>query len=100
MRATLTAAEQSTSGDLGGGHNGDLLVQLTGEFVATVSFEATVDGANFVPVAATPLAGGASVTSAAGPGAWRIRAGGLLVRARCSAFTSGAVKVTSRPASE
>jgi Zn-dependent M28 family amino/carboxypeptidase len=96
-KTTAIAASGDVTPNFAGGETANTgVVQITGTFVGTLSFEATVDGTNYVPVAAEPVAGGASVTSATGPGLWRIRAGGFhSLRVRCSAFTSGAPVVTT-----
>jgi hypothetical protein len=75
---------------------GTVAVQIVGTFVGTVAFEASVDGTNFVAVAgAVTAATEARVVSATAPGLWQINAAGYTVlRARCSAFTSGTINVT------
>jgi hypothetical protein len=71
--------------------------QLFGAFSGTITFEATVDGVNFVPVAATPAAGGATVTTATAAGAWSIDTQGFTaVRGRCSTYTSGTPSLSGR----
>lgn len=72
-------------------------VQITGTFVATVNFEASLDGTNYVTIAAAPVAGGASVTTATAPGVWKIDVSGIrYLRARISGWASGAVTVQAR----
>ena len=69
---------------------------LTGgtDFVATIDLEASLDDANFNPIEAIPLAGGAGVTSITAPGAFRIDMAGLSIfRAPISSYTSGEVSV-------
>ncbi len=73
-------------------------LQVTGTFVGTVTFECTIDGANWVPLEMKSI--GASVTvatSATAPGIWVATVLGLSqVRARVSAYTSGSVTVQGR----
>lgn len=75
---------------------------ITGTFVATVSFEGTIDGTNWVAVAARSAAAldtATVVTTATAVGAFVIDATVFqAVRARCSAFTSGTAVVKSRKA--
>ncbi len=72
-------------------------VQITGTFTATATFEATVNGADWVACAATSAAGGAVVTTATAAGLWAIPAAGYAaVRVRCSAYTSGSLTTTLR----
>lgn len=74
---------------------GSVAVQLAGTFTATVTFEGTVDGTNYLATAAFPVATGAAVTTATVPGIWQVpSAGFVVVRARCSAFTSGTITTT------
>lgn len=88
---------------MAGGGSPDSVVgyQITGTFVGTLTFEGTMDGTNYVPIAAVPAAVlpyGTPVTSATAPGAWVVYAGGFLgVRCRCSAYTSGTAVVTDNP---
>ncbi len=69
-------------------------VDLRGTFNLTVTVEATIDGTNWQMVPMRPINGAASgyVASIAGsvPGSWTgSLAGFRLVRARCTAYTSG-----------
>lgn len=70
-------------------------VQIEGVFVATLEFEASIDGTNFHALAMTPIGGGAAVTSASAPGLFTAPAGGYQkFQVRATAFTSGAAKLT------
>lgn len=67
-------------------------VQLAGTFTATVTFEVTVDGTNWVAVELLPttdLANTALTATASAAGVWitNFPLGVSGVRARCSAFT-------------
>ena len=73
---------------------GGVSVQITGTFTATVTFEVSNDGTNWVAVELTTPAGAAAATTATAPG---IFVGPLcyqMFRARCSAYTSGTAVVT------
>lgn len=74
-----------------------VLVQITGTFSATVTFEVSLDGTNYVAVEATNL-GDRSVSSApTAAGIWVVPvAGAAKMRARVSTYASGNVTVTSR----
>lgn len=64
-------------------------VQVTGTFVATVTFEGTIDGTNYVSIEAINVASGAKATTATAAGVYRMGiAGFVTVRARL-AWTSG-----------
>jgi hypothetical protein len=97
----ITGSGQTTR--LAGGGNRESAVgyQITGTFVGTISFEGTIDGSTFVPVAAVPAAVmpyGTPVTSATAPGIWTVYSAGFMgVRARCSAYTSGTAVITDQP---
>lgn len=73
-------------------------IQLSGTFSATVTFEATVDGINWVAILATNMTSGSAATTATAAGIYQIaNIGGLLkIRARISAYTSGALDVFGR----
>ncbi len=63
---------------------------------ATITFEATVDGTNWVSLYATNVATGASAATATASGIYVANIGGLLeVRSRISSWGSGAVTVTA-----
>jgi hypothetical protein len=71
-------------------------VQVTGTFVATLVFEGSADGTNFVSLSAVPSGGtGIPVTQATTPGIWQTDVTGLSTfRVRCTAFTSGTAVIT------
>lgn len=71
-------------------------VQVTGIGSMTLTFEGTTDGSNFDPIFATPIAGGAPVSTTTTNGHWvNINVTGLFVfRVRVSAFTSGTATVS------
>ena len=72
-----------------------LAMQVTGITTATITFEATIDGTNWVAVLATNLNTGAEATTATANGIYTIMVAGLpKVRARVSAWTEGAIYVT------
>ena len=70
-------------------------IQVSGTFVGTVTFEATIDGDNWVSVEGASVGDSTSLsTTATAPGIWRISVLGLsTIRARISAYTSGAITV-------
>jgi len=99
-RVTMQSAAAAT----GNGtvvHCGELAtlgMQVTGTFVGTVSFEATLDGTNWVALECMNVSTGAKVTSVAGTSAVNTLvvtavAGFAQVRARISAWTSGSITV-------
>lgn len=73
-------------------------IQLSGTFSATVTFEGTVDGTNWVAILATNMTSGTAATTATAAGIYQIaNIGGLIkIRARISAYTSGAVTAFGR----
>ena len=76
------------------------IIDLRGIWVGTVTFQGTVDGANWFSLAALPAGSAAniaSVVSAAANGAWHVLCAGCVqLRALASAFTSGSIVVTLR----
>lgn len=70
-------------------------VQVTGTWVGTLQFEASVDGTNFFSVPAIVPSTNAIVTSATAVGQWLVPVAGYKqVRVRCSAFTSGTIVIS------
>lgn len=84
-------------GATGGMGSRTVAFQVSGTFDATITFESTVDGTNYVAIGAYPISGsGTAATTATAAGIYRIPAAGLAaVRARCTAFTSGTVDVVA-----
>jgi len=69
-------------------------LQVSGTFSATVTFEGTVDGANWIAIQMTNLNAGTASTTATAAGLFAGNVAGLLkIRARISAYTSGNVTV-------
>jgi len=79
---------------------GGAIIDLRGAFVATVAFQGTVDGTNWISLAAIPVTSGANaaaVSTAAVTGAWHVLTAGFAqIRAVATAFTSGMVTVSIR----
>jgi hypothetical protein len=70
-------------------------IQIEGVFVATLEFEASIDGQNFHPLSVTPIGAPPAVTTASAPGIFLAPAGGYRsIQVRATAFTSGAAKIT------
>jgi hypothetical protein len=70
-------------------------VQVTGTWTGTLTFEGTADGTTYVAMAATPVVGGASVSTATAGGLWRCNIAGLAgMRLRGSAAITGTAVVT------
>lgn len=91
--AAATGDGQSLTlvGDAYGGLE-TVAIQLSGTFTATVTFEATVDGTNWIALRVTPIATGTVATTATAAGIFQADVKGLkAVRARVSAYTNGNV---------
>lgn len=82
----------------------DAVFQILGTFVATITFECCTEGneANPTPIAVSAAATpGTLVTTASAPGVFKTQngwGGGLKVRARVTAYTSGSAQVTAASA--
>lgn len=73
--------------------------QLGAGLTGTVSFEASVDGTNFVALGVTPAAGSAVVTSTAAAGAWTADVAAYeSVQMRVSTYGSGSAVACIAPA--
>lgn len=83
-----------------GGNVGKIALQISGTFAATIAFEATVDGTNWVACAMHPIGNTAhgadtDVTSTTAVGLWVQDAFAMKgIRARSTAYTSGTATVT------
>jgi hypothetical protein len=79
-----------------------LAVQITGSWTATLLFEGTVNGDDYISMEMQPLPSGSIVTSATGNGAWQTNVAGYSkFRVRTTAITLEAdvsIRVTSGPA--
>ena len=76
----------------------EIYVRVSGTFVGTLTFGASIDGTNYDAAGMTPIAGGATVTTATAPGAWvpvpSIKLyGARYFRLRMTAYTSGTAVV-------
>lgn len=72
-------------------------LQVSGTFVGTVTFEATVDDTNWVALQVAAVNTGAISTTATAPGLfWAAVAALSKVRARVSAWTSGAITIVGQ----
>ena len=71
-----------------------LVLQVSGAFTATVNFEATQDGTNWVAILAQDKNAGSQATTTTTAGIFEIPVAGLKqVRARVSGYSAGAVTV-------
>lgn len=74
---------------------GSVSVQLTGTWTATVTFEVSNDGTNWVAIELTTPDGAAPATTSTGNGIFCGPVGSYFkFRARCSAYTSGTIVTT------
>ena len=91
-RATARRPRATAAAD---GVYATLTAQVVGITTATITWEGTVDGTNWVAIQATNLNTGSAATTATADGLYRINVTGLLkVRARISAWTAGTITVT------
>lgn len=75
--------------------NGGVGVQVTNTFSATLTFEMTIDGTNWVAVQTQSVTTGTVATTATATGIYKFDVvGALSVRVRASAYTSGTATVT------
>jgi hypothetical protein len=100
---TLDAADEATDWiNAGARHNsaGIVAFQLSATgWTGTITFQARLDptdDTNVVPIAAVEVAdpATASTTASAGAKIWRVdTAGGVWVRAKCTAYTAGSMQI-------
>lgn len=74
--------------------------QITGISGDTITWEATIDGTNYVAITVDNLASGSAATTATADGLYRVTCHGLRkIRARISTYDAGAVTVVGVVAS-
>ena len=70
-------------------------IQITGISGDTITFEATIDGTNWVALRCTPIATGTVATTATADGIYQVDVTGLYkIRARVSTYSAGTITVT------
>lgn len=76
------------------------VIDLRGTYTATITFQGTVDGTNWIALVGTPYGSNnnvAAVSTSTTSGAWLVQCAGCIqVRALCSAYTSGTSIVNIR----
>lgn len=91
LQNAATATGNGTALDVDG--FGTAVLQVTGTFVGTITFEGTVDDSTWVTISVLNM-NGAQQQTATGAGAYFVPTGGMRrIRARISAYTSGSVTV-------
>jgi hypothetical protein len=97
MQNAATATGNGTAMDITAATRGAMSVlamQVTGITTATITFEATIDGSNWVSILAENVTSGAEAATATANGIYRITALSMVqIRARISAYTSGTITV-------
>lgn len=95
--AVTVAALNDAATVLGLPSSGNVAVQVTGTLSATITFEATVDGTNWVAFNMVPSNSATPASTTTAVGAWSASTGGYAgIRARCSTYSSGSPVVTVR----
>ena len=95
LQSGATATGNGTAMDVGGLAVAGL--QVTGITTATITFEGTIDGSNWVALRALNLATGAVATTATADGVFQVPMAGLdELRVRISAYTSGTITVVGK----
>ncbi len=98
LKSTVTVAAANDAATVSGFPSvGSVGIQITGTFSATITFEATVDGINFVALNCIPSNSATAASTATAVGAFTVSSGGYAsIRARCSTYTSGSPVLTVR----
>ena len=68
-----------------------LVVQISGSFSATVTWQASVDGTNYIAIQAENMASGAVATTATAAGLYRLSVAGLRLFRANMAWVSGSI---------
>src|SRR4030042_1009832 len=95
---SITAAT-GTAGKTDGSEHAasQVFYQLSGTWVGTITFQASLDGTNWQSILAYPTTSTTGAVTATSNGIYRIDASGVITRCYCSAFTSGTIVVATRP---
>lgn len=95
---TTVTAENSAATVYGLPSTGSVGIQITGTMTGTtITFECTVDNANWVALNCIPSNSGTAASSATAVGVWTVNSGGYAsIRARCSTFASVSPVITVR----
>lgn len=98
LKSTTTVAAANDAATISGFPSvGVVGIQITGTLSATITFEGTVDGTNYVALNCLPSNSGTAASTATAVGAFTVSSGGYAaIRARCSAYTSGSPVLTVR----
>jgi hypothetical protein len=73
------------------------VIQAADTFAGTLTFQLSVDGQNFLPVAGSPMDGSTGVTSTTAPGLWAFNvAGALVLQVVGSSWNTGPARITLR----
>lgn len=76
---------------------GTMVFQVVGTFTATITFQASINGSNWVAVRAENLNDGNKATTATAAGLYRIdEPTGMIVRANVTSYTSGTIDIWAR----
>lgn len=95
LQSAAAATGNGTAMNVGG--LSQVGVQIAGITTATVTFEGTLDGTNWVAIRAYNMNSGAAATTATADGLLVLPVMGLTqIRARISAYTSGTITVTGK----
>lgn len=98
MQSAAVATGNGTTAQTTSGADGaytTLTAQVVGITTATITWEGTIDGTNWVAVQVTDLTTGGTSTTTTADAIVRVVVLGLMqVRARISAWTSGTITVT------
>jgi hypothetical protein len=74
-------------------------IQVSGTWVATLQFEASIDGTNFQAITATPTNSTTTATSTTSNGVWSASVAGMkFLRVRASAYVSGTAVISLQTA--
>lgn len=91
--AILTASGQIIS--LNTRNQASAFIQVSGTWVGTIQFEATVDGTNWFSIQGFDNLGNPAITNSTVNGQWRFNVAGIQeIRVRVSAYTSGSINVS------
>jgi hypothetical protein len=99
LKSTVTvAAANDAATVLGFPSVGMVGIQITGTMTGTtITFEATVDGTNWVSLNCMPSLSATAASTATATGAWTVSSGGYAsIRARCSTYAAVSPVLTVR----
>lgn len=95
LQSTIAASGTANAIQISEGRVKTVGIQISGTWVGTIEFDASIDGTNWTAVSLTPFPSGTAASRATANGTWTGNIEGMIFfRANPTAWTSGTATVT------